>query len=115
MHWLMGRAFTAAVLTTVAGGTALAQESPYRVGDPVELMISAGHWQRCTVVDPGSSDSVMRMRCEPYSSPAKSRAGGIYVASFDSSDVRRPPPPSRAAATPARGAAPKSAAASAAS
>jgi hypothetical protein len=90
----------------LAAGTAAAQESPYRVGEKVELMISAGHWQRCTVVDPGSSESVMRMRCDPYSSPAKSRAGGIYVESYDSSGVRRIAPTGRSAgATAARAAA----------
>ena len=78
-----------AALALLGAGTAAAQESPYRVGEKVELMISAGHWQSCTVVDPGSSESVMRMRCEPYSSSAKSRAGGIYVESFDSTGVRR--------------------------
>ncbi|HEV2865798.1 MAG TPA: hypothetical protein VGX37_04735, partial [Allosphingosinicella sp.] len=68
-----------AALALLAAGTAAAQESGYRVGDEVELMINAGQWQRCTVVDPGSAESVMRMRCEPYSSGATSRAGGIYV------------------------------------
>ena len=77
-----------AALALFAPAMATGQESPYRVGEQVELMISSGHWQRCTVVDPGSSESVMRMRCEPYSSPTKSRAGGIYVESYDSSGVR---------------------------
>jgi hypothetical protein len=89
----------------VAAAAAAAQESPYRSGEAVELMIAPGHWQRCTVVDPGSPDSVLRMRCEPYSSPGKSRDGGIYVASVTSSDVRRPaaaprPSPARPAAAP---------------
>lgn len=87
MSRMAGVGFT--TLAVCAAGAATAQESTYRVGEKVELMISAGHWQRCTVVDPGSSESVMRMRCEPYSSPSKSRAGGIYVESFDSSGVRR--------------------------
>jgi hypothetical protein len=97
-----------AALALLAAGTAAAQESAYRVGEKVELMISAGHWQRCTVVDPGSSESVMRMRCEPYSSPAKSRAGGIYVESHDSSGVRRIAPAGGSPATTAMPAAAQS-------
>src|SRR3712207_5328810 len=89
----MGRNWNALIsmgLALVAASTAVAQGANYRVGEEVELMISAGHWQRCTVLDPGSAESVMRMRCQPYSSPSKSRAGGIYVESHDSSGVRRP-------------------------
>jgi hypothetical protein len=81
-----------------------AQGPTYRAGEKVELMISAGHWQRCTVVDPGSSESVMRMRCDPYSSPSKSRAGGVYVESYNSSGVRRIAPNVRNPAAAARSA-----------
>lgn len=104
-----------AALVLAGAGAAAAQGSPYRVGEKVELMISAGHWQRCTVVDPGSSESVMRMRCDPYSSPARSRAGGIYVESATSSGVRRLAQAARAPSSTARPAAGRAQAAAGAS
>lgn len=100
---IIGSAIGVVALAALAACAAAAQESPYRVGEEVELMIGEGAWQRCTVTDPGSSESVMRLQCEPYASPSRSRAGGVYVASYDSSDVRRvaveAPGQSRAAAS----------------
>lgn len=101
--------FAAGVLAIA--GTAAAQDSPYQVGDQVELKASGNHWQRCTVVDAGASERVMRMRCEPYAGQGYSRGGGIYTETITSNGVRKAttaepaaeatPPP--AAAGPAEG------------
>lgn len=66
-----------------------AQDSPYHVGDQVELKASGDHWQKCTVTDPGSAERVMRLNCEPYEGPGYSRHGGVFTESISSSDVRK--------------------------
>lgn len=82
-----------------------AQSGPFRMGERVELNANGPHWQSCVVVEPGSLYAVMRLRCEPYSSPGYSRHGGIFTESFDSRDVRRAATPSAndPARTPASG------------
>ena len=92
----------AGALMVLVAGAAVAQESAYRVGERVELKITDGHWQSCTVMDPGGPERVMRMKCDAYSNPVKSRGAGIYVASPDSTDVRQIAMATRAAAAPAR-------------
>ncbi|MES2987869.1 MAG: hypothetical protein V4808_08180 [Pseudomonadota bacterium] len=96
-------AFGAASL--VAATPAHAQRSPYQVGDQVELKASGNHWQKCVVMDPGSDESVMRMRCEPYQGAGYSRGGGVYVESPDSTSVRKAAPeqPAQQPAAPASG------------
>ncbi|RYD53859.1 MAG: hypothetical protein EOP60_09365 [Sphingomonadales bacterium] len=99
------------------GMTADVQESPYQVGDQVELKASGNHWQKCIVTDPGSDERVMRMRCEPYQGAGYSRGGGVYVESPNSTSVRKAAPEQPAqqpaqqpqpAAPPAEAAAPAS-------
>lgn len=88
MRWAAMVGFGAALALS---GAAMAQPAagPYQAGERVELNANGDHWQQCVVTEPGSRESVMRLQCEPYSAPGYSRGGGVYVASYNSSDVRR--------------------------
>ena len=70
-------------------GVAQAQNSPYQIGDKVELHASGDHWQKCVVTDPGDTYRVVRLQCEPYAGAGYSRHGGTFVESTTSTGLRR--------------------------